>query len=250
MNTKIPVIIAARNEERFIGQTLDALDASTTEPWIIVNDSSDRTADIARDYGAIVHELPTPGKLPAIQYALKRLNHQALEPLLLTDADSYPVFPRLWASGMLRALGAELQVVGGLCVARGDEAVLHKTLTSMLRVANVMDKLLRSEDHISGANTMVRIHDAETLEKVLALGNIWPQQDRALANEIAGPEPKKISLHPETLVATSSRYLVSPLTMARRGKVWSRQAAYGSRVVRAAVPMQRHDSLPDYLTSI
>jgi glycosyltransferase involved in cell wall biosynthesis len=46
---KIPVILAARNEEQTIGGALDRLaeQHGQVEPIVVVNDTTDRTADIA-----------------------------------------------------------------------------------------------------------------------------------------------------------------------------------------------------------
>jgi glycosyltransferase involved in cell wall biosynthesis len=88
----IPIIIAARNESQQIGETLDVLSRQThtVEPIVIVNGSTDRTADIARMAGARVLE-SEEGKMPAIQAGLRYLANRAFEPLLILDADSKPL---------------------------------------------------------------------------------------------------------------------------------------------------------------
>src|SRR5438874_618123 len=86
------IIIAARNESRHVGESLDALSQQTynVEPIVVVNGSADKTADIARTAGAFVLE-SEEGKMRAIQAGLRYLGRRALEPLLILDADTRPL---------------------------------------------------------------------------------------------------------------------------------------------------------------
>jgi glycosyltransferase involved in cell wall biosynthesis len=99
---KTPVVIAALNEERNIGRTLDTLPRDLTEPIVVVNGSSDNTAAIARRFTDQVYDLPEQGKMPAIQFAMKRLGNRALDPFIVLDADSAPIFPRHWSDAMVK----------------------------------------------------------------------------------------------------------------------------------------------------
>lgn len=91
------VVIPARNEESVIAQAIDSLTRQSAHIIVVDDHSSDRTAEIAREHGAIVIAAgPLPagwsGKLWAISEGLK---HTATSPntglapdyLLLTDAD-------------------------------------------------------------------------------------------------------------------------------------------------------------------
>lgn len=58
---KIGVVIPARNEEAYLGKTLQHLLRQTLKPHVIIvvdDGSTDRTAEVARKYGALVVELP------------------------------------------------------------------------------------------------------------------------------------------------------------------------------------------------
>lgn len=75
---RAPVIIPALNEELYIGRTLEALPANRVEPLVAVNGSTDQTAQIAESFGVRVLDIESPGKLPAIQLALRALGNRAL----------------------------------------------------------------------------------------------------------------------------------------------------------------------------
>ncbi|MEW6605052.1 MAG: glycosyltransferase family A protein [Thermoproteota archaeon] len=64
MNPRVAVVVPARNEENFIGKTLEALFEQYSKPSkvIVVNDgSTDRTAEIASAAGAEVVDMPDRG---------------------------------------------------------------------------------------------------------------------------------------------------------------------------------------------
>lgn len=84
---KIDVIIPALNEEKTVGQVVQAAKESAIANQIIVvsDGSTDRTADVARKAGATVVENATPkGKGAAILSGLLQTNS---EHILLLDAD-------------------------------------------------------------------------------------------------------------------------------------------------------------------
>ena len=97
---RTPVIIPARQEEVVIDRTLETLDASTTYPYVVVNGRPDKTADIARSFGAEVID-SDEGKMLAIQKALAHIASRdasiVLSSIHILDADSYPIFPKSWS---------------------------------------------------------------------------------------------------------------------------------------------------------
>ena len=97
---KTPVIIPAYNEELNIKTTLDSLPADLVEPYVMVNGSTDKTAQIAELTGAKVFNLIEQGRLPAVQYGLRQLGKLALEPLFMIDADTRLQFPNRWYARM------------------------------------------------------------------------------------------------------------------------------------------------------
>ncbi|MEO3795739.1 glycosyltransferase family A protein [Nonomuraea sp. B10E15] len=66
--TGLSVVIAAHDEERVLGRCLDAL-LPQGEPEVVVvaNGCADRTAEMARERGVKVIELPAPGKVAALR---------------------------------------------------------------------------------------------------------------------------------------------------------------------------------------
>lgn len=86
------VIIPARNEQAVIGQALESLGNQTPHIIVVDDDSSDRTAEIAREHGAtVVKAGPLPagwsGKVWAIAEGLKYAAQLAPDYWLFTDAD-------------------------------------------------------------------------------------------------------------------------------------------------------------------
>src|SRR5438552_17641762 len=86
MRDGLTMLIAARDEEEAIAETVVSLRASFPDAEVIVADdgSRDRTADAAEEAGAIVLRLPRRGKGQALSAA-----ERAAPPgrLLLCDAD-------------------------------------------------------------------------------------------------------------------------------------------------------------------
>lgn len=190
-SSRTPVIIPAHNEEEYIACTLSALPQSLVEPLVVVNGSSDRTAEIARGFGAAVIDLPEQGKLPAIQTAMRQLGVMALEPVLILDADTRPLAPKLWARGMVRQLqdsSDEQQPVavgGPVWYTKGE--TINNTLRSLRRFVRAIEtRAGNNADTLAqcGPNMGIHLKNSELLEAVLSLPHYWPSEDRALAAEV------------------------------------------------------------------
>ena len=92
----VSVVMITRNEEGAVAKVVD--DARAALPGcevIVVDGSSDRTAEIATEHGAQVFREPAGGPAPALLYALRA----ATRPIVVTvDADdTYPaaIYPEL-----------------------------------------------------------------------------------------------------------------------------------------------------------
>lgn len=92
----VSVVMITRNEEGAIAKVVD--DARSALPGcdvIVVDGSSDRTPDIAKEHGAQVFREPVGGPAPALLYALRA----STRPIVVTvDADdTYPadIYPEL-----------------------------------------------------------------------------------------------------------------------------------------------------------
>ncbi|PIZ46019.1 hypothetical protein CO180_00015 [candidate division WWE3 bacterium CG_4_9_14_3_um_filter_41_6] len=90
---KYAVLITAHNEEAYIGAALKALDAQTVprssfDVVVVDNASTDRTAQIAKDGGAVVISEPKKGIPFALKAGYDYVFSQGYEWVLQTDADS------------------------------------------------------------------------------------------------------------------------------------------------------------------
>ena len=125
----ISIVVPAFNEERLLGGTLQAIRAAASFPHELIvcdNNSTDRTADIAREHGAkVVFE-------PVNQISRARNAGAAAasgEWLLFVDADSQP------SVLLLRSVLSEIS--DGRCVG-GGSTVAADDPTLMMRIAVAM----------------------------------------------------------------------------------------------------------------
>jgi Glycosyl transferase family 2 len=115
----LTVLVAARDEEAMIAETVAALRKEFPEAEVIVADdgSRDRTADAAEEAGAIVLRLPRRGKGQALSAA-----ERAAPPgrLLLCDADlSGNLTPLAQSDAALTVAAFSERIGGGFGVAKG-----------------------------------------------------------------------------------------------------------------------------------
>ncbi|MGF3499982.1 MAG: glycosyltransferase family 2 protein [Candidatus Bathyarchaeia archaeon] len=94
------VLIAALNEQEGIGPTIEELRKVLVNPYFLVVDgnSTDRTVEIAKDFGAVVIPQKGTGKGDAVAVALSHLDGEAFDYVVLIDADfTYPAefLPRM-----------------------------------------------------------------------------------------------------------------------------------------------------------
>ena len=233
ISTKTQTLIAAYNEAEYIGPTLERLNSSEIEPYVIVNGSNDATAEVAQKYGATTYVLEEAGKLPAIQYGLRMLGGQALEPIIFLDADSYPVFPRAWPGAMTRRLSTD----GPSCVSGmtyiGDLSPVESFRKNTRRFAKIANACRRgSTGMLFGANMAVRLHNNATLEEVLALPHIWPGEDRAIADLINARGDFHQSMDPRSYVRMHGRY-EPPVRKLSTSKKESKRSSLNSYLDRA-----------------
>ena len=112
MSAAPTILIAARNEEARIGETIAALRRELPEAAVIVADdgSRDRTAAVAEQAGAQVVRLPRRGKGQALTLAERQA---PAGPLLLCDADVRGALAPLLASGADLTVAAFAERDGG-----------------------------------------------------------------------------------------------------------------------------------------
>ena len=105
----ILVVIAAYNEEEGIGPTMAELAEVLDDPSYLVVDgnSSDRTVEIAKDFGAEVFAQEGFGKGRAISQAIERVNKNP-KYVIFIDADF--TYPASYISDMIRVLDEKPRV--------------------------------------------------------------------------------------------------------------------------------------------
>jgi glycosyltransferase involved in cell wall biosynthesis len=206
---KIPVILAARNEEQTIGGALDRLaeQHGQVEPIVVVNDTTDRTADIAIAMGAHVLE-SDPGKMRAIQTGLRYLGKAALGNVLLADVDGRPV-SRHWGQrlhGELTGLPGESPAIvwGPVVFCQDMNLLVGAACTAASMRVSWADRHDKDPRTIRGGNAGLRLADAETLESLLELDNYWPREDVAIYDTVMSHGGNaRVSFHPEAWMKTS-----------------------------------------------
>lgn len=212
---RTPVIIPAYNEADRIQAALSNLPQDETYPIVAVNGSSDNTAEIARSFGAQTHVVDEQGKMPAIQSVLRSLGEQALEPIIILDADTRPIFPRHWRSGLVALLSAtkDPAVVGGPIIYTGQprgEALL-RTAYRAARAAKFSGDTTISRSVQFGPNMAIKLASDTVLKAVQGLPNYWPSEDKALAQTIidhggtytGSVDPRLLTLTPTSISAIS-----------------------------------------------
>jgi len=108
----LTILVAARDEEAVIGDTVRSLRHSFPDAEVVVADdgSRDRTADIAEDAGAVVLRLPRRGKGQALSAAERAAPPGAL---LLCDADLSGELSPLLSNGVDLNVAAFAERLGG-----------------------------------------------------------------------------------------------------------------------------------------
>jgi glycosyltransferase involved in cell wall biosynthesis len=213
------VIIPACNEEAVLWRTLNTI-PNSCNPIVAINGSSDRTADVARSFGAETYEFELPGKDNAFRQTLAKLGKRAYEPFLITDADSIPLTPNAWVESMVDTVlendyGQSI-AVAGLLGYRPSWANYPTSLPTALRTIRMATRQRNLHDEGNylpcGANAAFKLTD-DTLEALLeSEERYWPGEDQYyfdLVRDMDGTAIQNPDL--QSLVLQSSRYQV-PLT--------------------------------------
>ena len=92
---KFSIIIAARNEEMVIGNLIDSLknlnyDKKKYEINVIVNNSTDRTYEVAKEHGAnsLKCEIPVKSKGEVLHYIFDKFRDKDIDAYIIFDADN------------------------------------------------------------------------------------------------------------------------------------------------------------------
>jgi glycosyltransferase involved in cell wall biosynthesis len=184
-----------------------ARQSAEVDPYVVVNGSTDRTADIARAAGATVLE-SEHGKMRAIQAGLSHLGASALRPLMILDADTRP-FSRGWSgrltSEMRRQPANRPAVVWGPVAFEDDINPLVGTGISLYTTAvSWADRHDDDPRTIRGGNMGLHLRSADMVGELLELDNFWPRQDVAIYDTVMQRDGvSKVIFKPQAWVNTS-----------------------------------------------
>ena len=188
----MPVIIPSRDGVQFISGTLNRLPAECA-PIVVVNGIEDGTSSIAARFGADVLYIEQEGKMPAIQHGLALLGRAAIEPLVILDVDTRPVFPKTWLKTYSSMLSSPEPTVIGAPVIFTSRDIATCGLRSIRRLQHAYqsptritetNQYGRLEGHQFGPNMGLRIQDTKILDAILTLPNYWPGEDEAIGKQI------------------------------------------------------------------
>jgi dolichol-phosphate hexosyltransferase len=134
----VTIVLPAKNEEAAIGRTLRALPLATLkamgfdcEVLVLDGNSSDATARIANDWGAVVLTDRSPGKGNALRHAIDRVRGQYV---VMLDADgtyAADAIPRVVSR---LAFGTADVVMGRRVPQKGSMSRIHEAGNSLLSV--------------------------------------------------------------------------------------------------------------------
>lgn len=207
------VIIPAHNEEASLLRTLRALPRECN-PIVAVNGSTDGTERIAREFGAEVHVFEEPGKDAAFRSTLREMGNKALEPFLITDADTTPFMPRRWVDIMINTV-RQVEASGPVAVAgligyRPEWAPLPMSIPTLVRTTRLLRRQHALTDaglyYPCGANAAFRL-DAGTRDALIEdPKRYWPGEDQFyfdFVRDMGGTATQ--CLRPGSLVFQSAR---------------------------------------------
>ncbi len=144
------VIVAALNEEQGIGLTLEELKDNLDSPHILVVDghSSDRTVEVAKNYGVDITFQDGVGKGDAIAKGLN-LTDSDIDYVVITDADF--TYPARHVPEMIKILDQNPDV-GMVCGNRFNDQLDNKALRSRFYLGN---KVLAFAHNVLNGITLV-----------------------------------------------------------------------------------------------
>ncbi len=219
----VNVFIPARNEEEGIESTLDRLSVAgdTMQIHLIVNGSTDRTAEIARSFDFInVTELERGGKFLALQEGIRRIGDEAMNGFVILDADTTPIHAQAWAGAHQgRLTSMESGTYNGNVVYDTEAGITTGVLRNGVRILRTgLQRLGRDSHHIYGTNLAVKPTEY-TRDLLLTAPNVWPHEDNMIIDmhELHAEAEHYVSMDPRMFVLTSARAMVPLMQRLRAG---------------------------------
>lgn len=225
-----PVIIPAHNEANFLDRTLGHM-PKDCDPIVIANGCTDRTPAITRSFGATLIELSDKSKTRAFQQGLRHLGRRATEPMLLLDADTYPL-SRHWPQAMcasFESAGSPQCAVGPVVYTGGVSRAANIVRTAKRYLINSR-AYLQGTTRPCGQNMALRL-DEKTLEAMLGMDDYWPGEDVAIRDIVINNGGTEHGiLNPLALVLTDSARAKGLIHRLREGRAETKREMYGSYI--------------------
>jgi hypothetical protein len=182
----LPVLIAARDEERDLPATLLAMAASRVPlvPFVGANGCTDRTESFARAMGATVRVGGTH-KMDAVQRMLAELISRGERTVLFTDADTI-VGPE-WAHAMSVNMSCSISKVrfGSVLYTHGPARRVDAVRNLLAVGKDFTRRVSRRRPVGRGANMSISLADEADIQRFMSLpSNLFIGEEEAIADLI------------------------------------------------------------------
>jgi glycosyltransferase involved in cell wall biosynthesis len=198
---KISVIIPAFNEEKFLGNCLLSLkeqDFKDFEIIVVDNNSTDKTAEIAKKFGAILVSEKKQGVAFARNKGAKIAEGEIL---VFTDADT--ILPKNWLSRIQKEFERDKELIafGGSCEFYSGPISARISSKFLLKPFLILDKFFSGGFNLMGCNMAIK---RETFFKIGGFNeNLKLNEDVEISYRLR--KIGKVKLDPNFKVKTSGR---------------------------------------------
>lgn len=216
IETKISVIIAARNEEKNLGVLIESIASQSTLPYelIIVNDrSADSTSSILETYCAqfswlkviTIHELPEgwTGKKHTLNQAVK---HATGTFLVFTDADYLPCSNE-WIETLNRSMEEGFDVILGYSPYTLEKGFLNQFIQweTLMTGLQYLGMAIIGKPYMGvGRNLAIR-KDKYDLELLASIKHLEGGDDDLMISNISSKEKTKVILSLKSQTNSSTK---------------------------------------------
>lgn len=200
-NPFISVVIPALNEEKFLGRTLQSIlnqDFKDFELIVVDNNSTDKTSEIAKNFGAKVIFESQLGVGFARQKGFSKAKGKIIAS---TDADT--ILPSNWLSRIMKEFEKDKNLVafGGLYTLYSGPITARSAVSYFAYPVWVLDRILSGGWSLTGSNLAIK------KEAFLKVGGFKTELKLGEDADISQRLKKigKVILDPDFLVQTSGR---------------------------------------------
>jgi glycosyltransferase involved in cell wall biosynthesis len=198
---KISVIIPAFNEEKFLPKCLESLenqDFKDLEIIVVDNNSTDRTAEIAKKFGAILVSEKNQGVAFARQKGFLKAKGKIIA---TTDADT--ILPKNWLSRIFKEFEKDENLVafGGSCYFYSGPILVRLASRYFLTLFLIFDKFFSGGWNLMGCNMAIK---KEAFFKIGGFNtNLKLNEESEISSRLR--KVGKVILDPNFKVKTSGR---------------------------------------------